>query len=189
MKSWAMNDTLPQLIERCHKLGLHCDEFPTDHLSSALAALACFPMYMVANVHGWTSDRRFHVPLLDLPGSEEIRDAFEIGSQEAAFDMTKEHRHVLGSLLAHAKAADLVIYEYALDTLKGVLPRLSPALAEQVRAAIARMVVAVAEASGKGFLGTGEKITPEERACIGQIDRELSLAASPRSAEILRAVG
>lgn len=184
-----MNDILSSLMERCHKLGLRCDEFPTGHLSSTLAALSCFPMYMVANVHGWTSDRQFHIPLLDLPGSEHIREAFEIGKQEGDFEMTKEHRRVLGSLLSQAKAPDLVIYEYALETVKAVLPQLSPALAEQVRTAIARMVVAVAQASGEGFLGTGEKISPEERACIGHIDRELSLAASPRAAEILKAVG
>ncbi len=56
------------------------------------------------------------------------------------------------------------------------------------RTAIARMVVAVASASGKGFLGTGQKISPEERACIGQIDRELSLTACPRAAEVLQAL-
>src|SRR5208337_3836452 len=86
-----------------------------------LAALACFPMYMVANVHGWTSDRQFRVPLLDLPGSEHIREAFEIGQQEGAFEMTREHRRVLDNLLTHAKPPDLVIYEYALETLKGLL--------------------------------------------------------------------
>jgi hypothetical protein len=182
-----MNVAHSQLVERFGKLGLRCSELPTDRLSSPLAALACFPMYMVANVHCWTSDRQFHVPLLDLPGSEHIRESFEIGKQEAAFEMTKEHRRVVGSLLTHAKPPDLVIYEYALETLKGVLPLLSPALGDKVRTAIARMIVAVAHASGEGFLGTGERISPEERACIAQIDRELSLSASPRAAEALKA--
>jgi hypothetical protein len=178
-----------QMVERLGKLGLRCSELPTDRLSSPLAALACFPMYMVANVHAWTTARQFHVPLLDLPGSEHIRESFAIGKQEAALEMTREHRRVLGSLLTHARPPDLVIYEYALETLKGLLPLLAPSLADQVRAAIARMVVAVAQASGEGFLGTGEKISPEERACIAQIDRELSLSASARAAETLKAVG
>src|SRR2546426_7194744 len=117
-----MSLTLSQVVERMGKLGLKCGDLPTDRLSSQLAALACFPMYMVANVHGWTSDRQFRVPLLDLPGSEHIRESFAIGQQEAAFEMTKEHRRVIGSLLSHARAPDLVIYEYALETLKGVLP-------------------------------------------------------------------
>jgi hypothetical protein len=81
------------------------------------------------------------------------------------------------------------MYEYALDTLKELLPLLTPALVEKVRAAIARMVMAVAQASGEGFLGTGEKISPEERACIAQIDRELSLSGSSRAAEVLKPLG
>jgi hypothetical protein len=184
-----MSVALSQLVERLGKLGLQCSELPTDRLSSALAALACFPMYMVANVHGWTSDRQFRVPLLDLPGSEHIRESFEIGKQEGVFEMAPEHRRVVGTLLTHVKPSDLVIYEYALETLKGLLPLLSPELADQVRVAIARMIVAVAQASGKHFLGTGEKISPEERACIAQIDRELSLSATPRASESLKAVG
>lgn len=184
-----MSVALSQLMERLGKLGLRCSELPTDSLSSPLAALACFPMYMVANVHGWTTDRQFHVPLLDLPGSEHIRESFAIGKQEAAFEMTKEHRRVLGTLLTQAKPPDLVIYEYALDTLKGLLPLLAPALADKVRAAVARMIVKVAQASGEGFLGTGEKISPEERACIAQIDQELSLSASSHAVEILKAIG
>jgi hypothetical protein len=146
-------------------------------------------MYMVANVHSWTSDRQFHVPVLDLPGSEHIRESFEIGKQEATFEITKDHRRVLGTLLTHAKPSDLVIYEYALETLKALLPLLSSGVLDKVRVAVARMIVAIAQASGEGFLGTGQKISPEERACIADIDRELSLSASPRAAEALRAVG
>jgi hypothetical protein len=51
------------------------------------------------------------------------------------------------------------------------------------------MVVAVAHASGEGILGSGARISPEEKACIAQIDRELTLSASPRAAEILKAIG
>lgn len=179
-----MNAHLPEIQARCAKLGLHGD-LPTDRISSTLAALACFPMYMVANVHGWTTNRQFRVPLLDLPGAEHIRESFEIGKQEGALEMTKDHRRVLGYLVSHVKPSDLVMYEYALETLKGVLPLLTPPLADQVRAAVAKMIVAVAQASGEGFLGTGEKIDAEERACIGQIDRELSLSTSSVAARIL----
>ena len=81
-----------------------------------------------------------------------------------------------------------MIHEYALDTLKELLPLLAPTVADTVRAAIARMVVAVTRASGEAFLGTGEKISLEERDCIAQIARELSLSSSPRAAEALKGV-
>lgn len=176
------------LIERCRKLGLTCDEVATDHISSPLAALACFPMYMVANVHAWSSDKQFRVPIVDLPGSEHIREAFAIGKQESSFEMAKEHRRVLGTLVGHAKPSDLVIYEYALETLKDLLLEVTPQIAEKVRAAVARMIVAVAQASGEGFLGTGPKISPEEQACILEIANKLSLQTTPASAAILKAV-
>jgi hypothetical protein len=176
------------LLERCLKLGLACDQVSTDRISSPLAALACFPMYMVANVHAWTSDKQFRVPILDLPGSEHIREAFTIGQQENSLEMAKEHRRVLGTLVSHAKPSDLVIYEYALETLKGILLEVTPQIAESIRTAVARMIVAVAQASGEGFLGTGPKISPEEKACIMEIANTLSLQATPASAAILTAV-
>jgi hypothetical protein len=173
------------LVERCRKLGLACDAVPTERLSSVLAALACFPMYMVANEHHWTTDRKWHIPFLDLPGFEKIREGFVIGEEEAAFDLSKEHKRVLGSLLASGKPSDLVVYEYALETLREFLTLATPPLAERVRTAVAHMIVAVAQAAGKGLFGTGTKISPEEKSCIGQISRELSLQASPAAAAIL----
>jgi hypothetical protein len=177
-----------QWVERCGKLGLRCQDIPSDAMSSTLAALACFPMYMVANVHAWTTDRQWHVPILDLPGAEHIREAFAIGRQEGSLEISREHRRVLGMLVSHAKAPDLVFYEYALETLKGILSELTPELANQVRAAIARMTVAVAQASGEGWLGSGPKVSSEEKACIGQIARELSLTSSPAAAAYLKDV-
>ena len=70
-----MNATQADVLERCRKLGLQCDAIPTDSMSSVVAALSCFPMYMVANVDAWTSDKQFRVPILDLPGSEHVREA------------------------------------------------------------------------------------------------------------------
>ena len=177
-----------RLLDRFRKLGLTCDEVATDHISSPMAALACFPLYMVVNVHAWTNDKQFRVPILDLPGSEHIREAFAIGKQEHSFDLAKEHRRVLGTLLSHAKPSDLVIYEYALGTLKDLLLEVTPQTAEQIRAAVARMIVAVAQASGEGFLGTGPKISPEERACIMEIANALSLQDTPASADILKPI-
>lgn len=176
------------LRERFRKLGLTCDEIATDQISSPMAALACFPMYMVANVHAWTNDKQFRVPILDLPGSEHIREAFAIGKQERSFNLAKEHRRVLGTLLSHAKPSDLIIYEYALVTLKDLLLEVTPQTADQIRAAVARMIVVVAQASGEGFLGTGPKISLEEKACITAIANTLSLQDTPASAGILKPI-
>src|SRR3954453_8822550 len=115
------------------------------------------------------------VPLLDWPGFEAIRESFVIGAEEGRIEMSREHRRVLGTLLTSAKPPDRVIYEYAVETLRQFLATASPAVAEQVRTAVARMVVHIAEASGEGIFGTGEKVSPEERACIEQIDAALSL--------------
>jgi hypothetical protein len=177
--------TQSQVVDRCRKLGLQCDTIPTDSMSSALAALCCFPMYMVANVDAWTSDSQFRVPILDLPGSEHIREAFALGTQEQQFTIEKQHRRVLSTLVANAKPSDLVFYEYALETLRLVLDTLAPSLAEKVRAAVARTIVAVAKASGEGIGGGGQKISPHERDCIEFIDTTLSLSQSESAAAIL----
>lgn len=145
-------------------------------------------MYMVADVHAWTNAKQFRVPIVDWPGSEHMREAFALGEQEGSFELTKEHRRVLGSLVSNARPSDLVIYEYALETLRDVLAEVTPPVAEKLRTAVARMIVAVAQASGEGFLGTGPKISPEERACIAQIASELSLQALPAAAATLKPV-
>jgi hypothetical protein len=183
-----MEPVSDDLVTRLRKLGLACDAVPADRLTSATTALACFPLYMVANVHAWTSDRQMKVPLLDWPGFEAIRESFVIGAEEGRVEMSREHRRVLGTLLTSAKPPDRVIYEYALESLRRFLATASPAVAEQVRVAVARMVVHIAEASGEGIFGTGEKVSPEERACIEQIDAALSLRSSPAAAEALRGI-
>jgi hypothetical protein len=166
-------------------LGLKCQDVPLDRVGSAVAALTCFPMYMVANVHGWTSDRQFKIPLLDIQGLEAFREAFVIGEEEARLEMTPEHRKVVDSMLTTARPPDRVIYEYALETLKQYLAIAQPAVAERVRTLVARMVVDVAKAAGKGIFGTGEKVSPQERECISQIAAELRLTENAKAAEIL----
>jgi hypothetical protein len=166
-------------------LGLKCQDVPLDRVSSAIAALACFPMYMVANVHGWTSDRQFKIPLLDIQGLEAFREAFVIGEEEARLEMTPEHRKVVDSMLTTARPADRVIYEYALETLKQYLVAAQPTVGERLRTLVARMIVDVAKASGKGIFGTGEKVSPQERECISHIAAELRLTDTASASEIL----
>lgn len=173
------------LTARLNKLGLTCEEAPTDKLTSATAALCCFPMYMVANVHAWTSAKQFRVPVLDLPGFEAIRESFAIGRQEAKLEITKEHRAVLSTLLSDAKPSDQVIYDYALEGIKELVASADESLAGQIRAAVANMIVSVATAAGGGLLGTGEKVSRKEKECIDHIAAELNLAQSSAAAEIL----
>jgi len=180
-----MNSSVSQVVSRLRMLGLECDDVPLDQVSSAIAALACLPMYMVANVHGWTSDRQFKVPLLDIPGAEALREAVVIGEEEARLEMTPEHRKVVDSMLAAARPPDRVIYEHAIQTLKDYLAIAQPAVVGILRTAVARMIVDVAKASGKGVFGTGQKVSPQERECIEHIAAELQLAQTAQAAEIL----
>jgi hypothetical protein len=169
-------------------LGLKCDDVPLDRIDSAIAALACFPMYMVANVHGWTSDRQLKVPWLDLPGAEALREAVVIGEEEARLEMRAEHRKVVDSMLSTVRPPDRVVYEHALGTLKEYLALAQPAVVDKLRTLVAGMVVHVAKASGKGIFGTGEKVSPQERACIQHIAEELRLADTAKAAEILHSL-
>jgi hypothetical protein len=145
-------------------------------------------MYMVANVHGWTPDRQFKIPFLDIQGSEAFREAVAIGAQEARMEMSDEHRNVVGSMLTSAKPPDRVIYEFALETLAAHLSVAQPGVAATIRGAVARMIVAVARASGEKLFGLGEKIGPEEQECIRHIATVLKLADAPKAAEVLASV-
>ena len=58
------------------------------------------------------------------------------------------------------------------------------AVIDRLRTLVARMVMHVAEASGKGFLGTGQKVSPEERACMEHIAAELRLRDTAKAAEM-----
>jgi hypothetical protein len=173
------------IAERLGMLGIHCDDVPADRLTSATTALACFPMYMVANVHAWTKETQWELPLLDIPGWEAIREAFAIGRQEKSLHLAAEHRHALGAMLGKARPADRIIYEYALDTLAMFLAQAAPDVAEGIRTAVARTIIAVARASGEGLFGTGEKINRHEFELIKSIAERLDLAASPEAKKLL----
>ncbi len=177
------------LFDRLEKLGLKCDHISLGEVTSATAALACFPMYMVANVHHWTDARKARLPMINLPGPDALREEIEIGKQQASWEIAEEHRRVLGTLLSSAKPSDRVIYDYALATLKQLLVEAGPALAETLRTGIARMIVAVAHAAGDGVLGAGEKVSPEERTCIREINAELGLDQTEAGAWLMQHLG
>lgn len=179
------SSVVDDLIHRLHLLGLDCEDVALNRADSAVQALSCFPMYMVANVHAFTDDRQWKVPAFDIPGFEALREAHAIGRQESALAISKQHSRVLATLLAHAKPSDLAIYECALQTLELFFSAADAAVVEEMRTSIARMIVAVAEASGKGFFGTGEKVSEQELYVIQQIDSRLGLRQSEGAREIL----
>jgi hypothetical protein len=173
------------LVTRIRKLGLECDEIPTEAIVSATAALACVPMYMVSNVHGWTGEKQFKVPFLRFDGSEAFREAFAIGGEEVEAGVEPKHRKILGQLLKADRAADLIIYEHAIESLRQLLGVVTPAVADELRFRVARATIAVAKAAGKGIMGSGEKVSAEERATIEGIAAALSLAESDRAKALL----
>ena len=179
--------SIDELHARLEKLGLICDDVPLDRLTSATVALACFPMYMVANVDAWTDDTQWQLPVAGgLPGSEALREAFEIGKQERGLEMTRAHGRVLGTLMTGMKPSDRVIYDYALETLRLFLTKADANVAKHVRDSVARSILAVARSSGEGFFGSGKKISAQEKACIDLISEELGLRESDLAAQILK---
>ena len=175
-----------ELVHRLYLLGLNCEDVALDRAESVTLALSCFPMYMVANVHAFTDDKEWKLPAFDLPGFETLRESHAIGKQEKQLDINKEHSRVLGTLLAKAKPSDLAIYEYALQTLEVFFSAADANVVNEMRTSIARMIVAVAEASGEGFFGTGEKVSDQEVYAIQKIDSRLGLRQSDAAREILQ---
>ena len=89
-----------------------------------------------------------------------IRESFVIGEAEARVEMSREHRHLLGTLLSAPKPPDRVIYEYALETLAQFLAEAKPALADAILAGVARTIIAVARRIGRGLPGPGSEGQP-----------------------------
>lgn len=183
-----MESGLHVTVARCRKLGLVCDDIPLDAMSSVLSALSCFPMYMVANVDGWENAGNTHARSFNILSVEQIRESFVIGLQEGDMPMNKQHRSLLGQLVSGGRPFDVIVYEFAIETLRLLLPELVGDLPNRVRYFIAKSVVAVANASGERFLGTGEKVCASERDTIRYIDEMLSLCSSSEVKDILAPV-
>lgn len=176
---------LNQVVERLNKLGIQCDGVPTHKLTSATTALSCFPMYMVASVATWSDDSDRQMKLNDVFGIASLREAYAIGEQETRLVLDAEHAAILHSLLTDAKPPLLVVYEYALETLRMFLSVANSDLVELVKMAVARMMVAVAMASGEGWFGVGGEPTDEQRKGIRLISEQLGLQDSPTASVVL----
>ena len=91
---------------------------------------------MLPDVHGRQPPSlvgRFEGPLPggEPPRAEALREEIEINKQLSLWNISDEHRRVLGTLLSAAKPADRIVYDYALATLKGLLSEAGPELAEE----------------------------------------------------------
>ena len=178
-----------QILERLAKLGLGTNALPNDRMTSATSALLCLPMYMVSNVHGWTDDRQFLIPVIKAHGLEAFREAFVIGAEKATLTIDEAHAEELDSFLAAARASDRIVYEYALETLRMFLGLATPILADWIRGRVAEMIVRVANAAGKEIFGSGDKVSAQERACILQITQALDLRRSAEATRTLATIG
>lgn len=176
---------MDQVIERLGKLGIRCDTLPLHKLSSASAALSCFPMYMVASVANWSDDSDRKSKLSYLFDVASLRDAYAIAEQETALAIDTEHAAILHGLLTEAKPPLLVIYEHALETLAMFLSIANPDLTELVKTAVARMMVAVAKASGNGWFGSGGEPTDAQRKLVRLISEQLTLQRSPTASVVM----
>ncbi|CAN5827127.1 hypothetical protein BH23PLA1_BH23PLA1_07900 [soil metagenome] len=167
------------LEERLGLLGLPCESVPTDHLSSAALALACFPMYMVANCHVWASGKQYDAPEVEWPGAEELLAA--LGNSTS---LEPAHRELLDSLRFGAKPPDRVFYEFALETLALFLDRAAPEVANQTRLLIAQGIVEMAGA-GIGTNFATVRCASAKRAYLQHIIVKLRLADTPTAIEAL----
>lgn len=167
------------LDARLGLLGLACESVPTDRLISATTALACFPVYMMANAHVWISAELYNAPEEELPGARELLSDLEFAST-----LEPVHQKILDTLRIGAKAPDRVFYEYALETLALFLQQATPPIADQTRLLIARGLIRMAEATSK-TRATTARVGSAERAYLQHLIVNLRMSETPDALEIL----
>jgi hypothetical protein len=142
-------------------------------------------MNMVASVSAWTDDADREAKLNDLLGIASVRDAYALAEQETALVIDADHEEILHDLFIAPKRTDVIVHEYALQTLRMFLSLANSDLVELIKAAVARMIVAVANASGEGWFGAGSKPTEDQRECICEIASTLELHESKTACVVL----
>lgn len=73
--------------------------------------------------------------------------------------------------LAFHRPADIIIYEYAMDTLSLYFTMANSDVVKVMKTAISRSIVAMAKAAGEGWFGSGRRPTEDQRVCIDTICR------------------
>lgn len=172
--------SLETLKRRLVKLTLPEAEVPLDEFCSATSALACFPIYMVATASQWMQDDDDRTKLLNLVGFSELRNAYAAGKVEARLEISDLHAKTLEDMVRHAKATDVIIYDFALDTLSQYFQLATDEQVERTKQFIAKGVSKVAATSGEGWFGRGEDASRDQQACIEEIVERLQLASSGR---------
>jgi len=114
-----------------------------------------------------------------------ISQPFIVALMVDLLEIEPGHRRTLGLLLKGAKAPDRIIYEYALETIRLFLDQATAPVGDAARAAVARSIVRVAEASSRGFFHT-QTVTQAERECIGHIASALRLDQSEQAVKDLK---
>jgi hypothetical protein len=169
------------LVERLNQLGLVCQTAPIDQLTSATAALACFPMYMMAQ-----AEALFAAPGKKPANSASMLEAFSIGRREGLLDIEPLHAQVLAQLLESSRPSDRTIYDAALTALAAFLAGTTAEVRANTCTFIAQSIVGVARASGGGWLSGEPRVNSAERQCLDAIDRALGLTKVPAAAAALR---
>lgn len=179
--------TYTNIQHRIQKLGISCKEPPDLHrIAPPIAALACFPMHMVAAASAVTDtpadDERSWKSLFDLGG---VREALVIGEQESELAVADHDVRVLHGLLTFRRPSDRIVYDYAFDTLHEYFELANPDVVETLKMLVARSIVAVSEAAGEGWFGSGNAPSDEQQSCIEAICKHLELRESPTARVIL----
>jgi hypothetical protein len=184
------NETTTELMGRIHKLGIPCEHAPATHrVDPAIAAIACFPMHMVAGasvlIDSTDEDRSKFKDLFNIAA---VRAALVVGEQEIALAVSTADRETLNGMLAFHRPADIIIYEYALDTLNLYFTMANADVVELLKTTVARSVVAVSKAAGEGWFGRGSTPSEDQRACIDAICLRLKLGESKTAAAVLEEI-
>ena len=161
------HEMMTELISRLNKLGIKCEHAPsTDRIDAPIAAVVCFPMHMVAGtsvlIDSTDQDQMSFKKLFQITA---VREAFVIGEQENSLPVSDADVKVLDEMLAFHRSADIIIYEYALDTLSLYFTMANADVVDLLKTVIARSVVAVSKAAGEGWFGSGGlQVTTSELA-------------------------
>lgn len=162
------------------KLGFECnEEIRNDTLQSPMLAVSSMPMYYVAAVLEFKEDSDLPESLLnDIFGVNRLREAFAANQVTQDMHLCYANESQLRALLVDRRKVDVIIYEFAVETIKMYLQVATPEIAAVVRNVVARGMVEVATASGNGWFGSGAEATAEQLDIISQIRDELQLDKS-----------
>ena len=179
-----------QIRQRIIKLGFECPApLRADSLQSPILALACMPMYYVAVILEIQEDDEMPESVKnDMFGVHNLRELSAISELVTDLHLEAPDQRQLRSMLTNRRPVDAIIYDYAIETLNLFLDFADPKTAKSLRNVIARTMVSVAHASGKGWFGTGAQATPKQVELINRINDALKLNRSEIAERLLELI-